>query len=64
MSKVFIADCLQVTFNQKKVELPVKQIVSGKTVKPSPTIANPGSLQYYYRFAKDENLIMEHAARL
>lgn len=43
--------------NLKKVELPVKQIVSGKIVKPSGTLLNPGSLEYYYRFAKDENLV-------
>lgn len=55
---------LQVTFNQKKVELPVKQIVSGKVIKASPTIANPGSLDYYYRFAKDENLTTDLQARL
>jgi acetoacetyl-CoA synthetase len=37
--------------------LPVKQIVSGKVIKPSGTLANPESLDYYYRFAKDENLV-------
>jgi acetoacetyl-CoA synthetase len=37
--------------------LPVKQIVSGKHIKPSGTLLNPESLDYYYRFAKDENLI-------
>jgi acetoacetyl-CoA synthetase len=47
----------QTTVNLKKVELPVKQIVSGKTVKPSGTLLNPESLQYYYQFAKDENLV-------
>ena len=50
--------------NLKKVELPVKQIVSGKVIKPSGTLANPGSLEYYYQFAKDENLVIEPKARL
>ena len=44
------------TINLKKVELPVKQIVSGHTVKPSGTLLNPKSLDYYYQFAKDEVL--------
>lgn len=48
---------LQTTVNLKKVELPVKQIVSGKIIKPSGTLLNPQSLDYYYQFAKDENLV-------
>lgn len=53
-----IADLvLQTTVNLKKVELPVKRIVSGETVKPSGTLLNPESLKYYYRFAKVEELI-------
>lgn len=43
--------------NGKKVELPVKQIVSGKIVKPSGTLANPESLQFYYQFAKVEEVL-------
>jgi len=42
--------------NLKKVELPVKQIVSGKIIKPSGTLANPESLKYYEQFATDEVL--------
>lgn len=38
--------------NLKKVELPVKQIVSGKIIKPSGTLANPESLKYYEQFAR------------
>ncbi|KIW58592.1 hypothetical protein PV05_03097 [Exophiala xenobiotica] len=52
------------TVNGKKVELSVKQIVSGEIVKPSGTLANPQSLQYYYRFAKDENLVIEPQTKL
>ena len=52
-----IANLVQATVNGKKVELPVKQIVSGKTVKPSGTLANPESLQFYYQFAKVEEVL-------
>ncbi|KAJ5138286.1 AMP-dependent synthetase/ligase [Penicillium bovifimosum] len=44
------------TVNLKKVELPVKQIVSGKIIKPSGTLLNPKSLDFYYKFAKLETL--------
>ncbi|KAI1342100.1 acetoacetate-CoA ligase [Xylariaceae sp. FL0016] len=45
------------TVNLKKVELPVKQIVSGQIIKPSGTLLNPQSLDYYYQFAKVEELV-------
>ncbi|KAK6384905.1 hypothetical protein LTS17_002468 [Exophiala oligosperma] len=54
---VFETKDIPTTVNLKKVELPVKQIVSGKIIKPSGTLANPQSLEYYYQFAKDENLV-------
>ncbi|KAJ5374514.1 AMP-dependent synthetase/ligase [Penicillium concentricum] len=44
------------TVNLKKVELPVKQIVSGKIIKPSGTLLNPKSLDFYYQFANVETL--------
>ena len=47
----------QTTINLKKVELPVKQIVSGRTIKPSDTLANKECLNYYYQFAKVEDLV-------
>jgi acetoacetyl-CoA synthetase len=47
----------QTTINLKKVELPVKQIVSGKIIKPSDTLANKDCLKYYYQFAKVEELV-------
>jgi acetoacetyl-CoA synthetase len=53
---VFPTPGIPVTINGKKVELPVKQIVSGHIVKPSTTLANPESLNYYYKFAKLEDL--------
>lgn len=43
--------------NMKKVELPVKQIVSGKRIKPSGTLLNPACLEYYYQFAQVEKLV-------
>jgi acetoacetyl-CoA synthetase len=43
--------------NLKKVELPVKQIVSGKTIKASGTLANPESLKFYEQFAKVEEVL-------
>lgn len=47
----------QTTVNLKKVELPIKQIVSGKKIKPSGTLANPESLKYYEQFAKVEEVL-------
>jgi acetoacetyl-CoA synthetase len=59
---VFETPGIPVTINGKKVELPVKQIVSGHVVKPSSTLANPESLNFYYKFAKLEDL--ERAERI
>lgn len=47
----------QTTVNLKKVELPVKQIVSGKKIKPSGTLLNPHSLQFYEQFANVEDVV-------
>jgi acetoacetyl-CoA synthetase len=38
------------TINGKKVETPVKQIISGRDVKASATVQNPDALQYFKRF--------------
>ncbi|KAF2769165.1 acetyl-CoA synthetase-like protein [Teratosphaeria nubilosa] len=54
---VFETPEIPTTINLKKVELPVKQIVSGKVIKPSDTLANKDCLKYYYQFAKVEDLI-------
>ncbi|KAL5594765.1 hypothetical protein BROUX41_001679 [Berkeleyomyces rouxiae] len=51
---VFEAPEIPTTVNLKKVELPVKQIVSGQRIKPSSTLLNPGSLDFYYKFARVE----------
>ncbi|KAL6704484.1 hypothetical protein ACN47E_008113 [Coniothyrium glycines] len=45
------------TVNLKKVELPVKQIVSGKQITPSGTLANPESLKFYEQFANVEDVL-------
>lgn len=52
---------MQTTVNGKKVELPVKKIVCGKTVKPSGTLLNPKSLDFFYRFQKVEDLVEPQA---
>ncbi|KAF9884945.1 hypothetical protein FE257_000854 [Aspergillus nanangensis] len=54
---IFETKEIPTTVNGKKVELPVKQIVSGKVIKPSGTLLNPECLQFYYRFAEVERLV-------
>jgi acetoacetyl-CoA synthetase len=44
------------TTNGKKIELAVKQIVSGKKVTPSGAVANPESLVYFEQFHSLETL--------
>ena len=39
------------TINGKKVEVPVKRILSGETVKPSGAIANQKALEQFYLIA-------------
>ncbi|KAI5456871.1 hypothetical protein BGZ63DRAFT_494925 [Mariannaea sp. PMI_226] len=46
---------IPVTINGKKVEMPVKRIISGEKIQPSGTLANPESLEYFYQFAKIGN---------
>jgi len=47
---------IPVTINGKKVELPVKQIISGKKIAVSSTLANPESLKYFEQFVNVEDL--------
>jgi acetoacetyl-CoA synthetase len=61
---VFETRAIPQTINGKKVELPVKQIVSGHRVKASSTLANPESLEFYYRFARIEELEEKETAKL
>uniref|UniRef100_A0A093VJ03 Acetoacetyl-CoA synthetase n=1 Tax=Talaromyces marneffei PM1 TaxID=1077442 RepID=A0A093VJ03_TALMA len=53
---IFETPEIPATITGKKVELPVKSIVSGKRIKPSGTLANPRSLDFYYQFAEVEKL--------
>ncbi|KAI9781603.1 MAG: hypothetical protein M1839_005818 [Geoglossum umbratile] len=54
---VFETPEIPTTVNLKKVELPVKHIVSGKVIKPSGTLLNPECLDFYYKFARVEELV-------
>ena len=45
------------TVNNKKIEIAVKQIVSGTSLKPSGAVANPESLQLYAKYFDLENVI-------
>ncbi|TCD70349.1 hypothetical protein EIP91_003701 [Steccherinum ochraceum] len=56
-SFIFPIDDIPYTVNGKKIEIAVKQIVSGSTLKPSGTVANPESLQLYYKFRKLEDIV-------
>jgi hypothetical protein len=47
----------QYTVNGKKIEIAVKQIVSGSNLKPSGTVANPESLNLYYKYRDIESLV-------
>lgn len=38
------------TINGKKVETPVKQLMSGRDVKASATVQNPDALEFFRRF--------------
>jgi acetoacetyl-CoA synthetase len=53
---VFAVPEIPVTVNGKKVELPVKQIISGGRVKPSGTLLNPQSLEFFYQFQEIEKV--------
>lgn len=56
-----ICDPTKYTVNNKKIEIAVKQIVSSGpgALKPSGTVANPESLQLYYKFYDFEKIAEE-----
>ncbi|KAF4986737.1 hypothetical protein FDECE_15795 [Fusarium decemcellulare] len=54
---IFEVPEIPVTVNGKKVELPVKQIISGHSIKPSGTLLNPQSLDFFYQFQKIEEVV-------
>ena len=47
----------QYTVNGKKIEIAVKQIVSGSNLQPSGTVANPESLKIYYKYRDIERVV-------
>ncbi|KAK7005906.1 AMP-binding domain-containing protein [Favolaschia claudopus] len=49
-SFIFQVEDIPYTVNGKRIEIAVKQIVSGSNLKPSGTVANPESLQLYYKY--------------
>ncbi|KIK67456.1 hypothetical protein GYMLUDRAFT_238739 [Collybiopsis luxurians FD-317 M1] len=52
---IFQVDSIPVTVNAKKIEIAVKQIVSGSQTKPSGTVANPDSLLQFYKYQRIED---------
>lgn len=52
------------TVNGKKIEIAVKQIVSGSNLQPSGTVANPDSLKLYYKFRDIEKVVNTMKSRL
>ncbi|KAJ7141336.1 acetoacetate-CoA ligase [Mycena epipterygia] len=50
-------DDIPYTVNGKRIEIAVKQIVSGSDLKPSGTVANPESLQLYYKYRDLESTV-------
>ncbi|KJK63599.1 AMP-binding enzyme [Aspergillus parasiticus SU-1] len=55
-SYVFPTPEIPVTVNFKKVELPVKKIISGIHIQPSSTLANPECLDYYAQYFDIEKM--------
>ncbi|KAF7376536.1 AMP-binding domain-containing protein [Mycena sanguinolenta] len=47
---IFEVEDIPYTVNGKRIEIAVKQIVSGSNLKPSGTVANPESLKLYYKY--------------
>ncbi|KAK7035262.1 hypothetical protein VNI00_012029 [Paramarasmius palmivorus] len=52
------------TSNGKKIEVAVKQIVSGTRFKPNGAVANPESLEQYYKYQQDSELLRASDAKL
>ena len=52
-------DLAEMRVNGKKVEIAVKQIVSGRIVQVSGTVGNPESLQEYKQFVEVEKVERE-----
>ncbi|KDR75136.1 hypothetical protein GALMADRAFT_140674 [Galerina marginata CBS 339.88] len=52
------------TVNGKKIEIAVKQIISGSNLQPSGTVANPEALQLYYKYRDIEKVVGSPQAKL
>ncbi|KAI0071928.1 acetoacetate-CoA ligase [Panus rudis PR-1116 ss-1] len=63
-SFIFPIEDIPYTVNNKKIEIAVKQIVSGSNLKPSGTVANPEALELYYKFRHLEDLLSKDKAKL
>ncbi|KAF4620739.1 hypothetical protein D9613_000498 [Agrocybe pediades] len=61
---IFEVSDIPYTVNGKKIEIAVKQIVSGSNLQPSGTVANPESLQLYYRYKDIESIVGMPKAKL
>ena len=59
---IFQVPDIPYTINGKKIELAVKQIISGRAITPSGAVANPESLKFYERFREVERLAQESRA--
>ncbi|KAF9452755.1 acetoacetyl-CoA synthetase [Macrolepiota fuliginosa MF-IS2] len=63
-SYIFEIEEIPYTVNGKKIEIAVKQIVSGSNLQPSGTVANPESLKLYYKFREIEKMVNLARAKL
>ncbi|KIM45283.1 hypothetical protein M413DRAFT_441964 [Hebeloma cylindrosporum] len=61
---IFETSDIPYTVNGKKIEIAVKQIVSGSNLQPSGTVANPESLQLYYKYRNIEKVVGTAEAKL
>ncbi|CAA7261760.1 unnamed protein product [Cyclocybe aegerita] len=61
---IFEVTDIPYTVNGKKIEIAVKQIVSGSNMQPSGTVANPESLQFYYKYRDLESVVGGTKAKL
>ncbi|KAF6761242.1 acetoacetyl-CoA synthetase [Ephemerocybe angulata] len=63
-SYIFEIEDIPYTVNGKKIEIAVKQIVSGSNLQPSGTVANPESLKLYYKYRDIEKVLGVDRAKL
>ncbi|TFK44324.1 acetoacetyl-CoA synthetase [Crucibulum laeve] len=61
---IFETTDIPYTVNGKKIEIAVKQIISGSNLQPSGTVANPESLQLYYKYRDIEKVTGQSKPKL